>query len=266
MALSFLREGFEVVGVDHMMSPDEDLKDMRLSHLGTFPGFRFLKCDLTDHVLLKKSLSLRKIDTVFHFAGQGRGEGEPHVFSYLYHNVTGALNFLEILKDFAVRHIILPQMGLEKDGSLYEASLLAREAFLETYRQNATFKIFTLDVENVFGPYSHKRCDIFDFIDKISSGEVIYLKKHGKHMRRYVHIDEITTKILDFIKDPKEFGPCEGYVATQIGLIQILEELLKKEAHIVWGSQDKISNEPLSNIQFNTKDFKEKLGSIIGSF
>ena len=267
VSLACLREGFEVVGIDHMQLPDEDLKELRLSHLETFPGFRFLKCDLTDHVLIKKALGLRKIDTVFHFAGQGRGEGEQNVFSYLYHNVTGALNFIEILKEFPIKNIIFPQIGLEKDGSFYQASLLAREVFLQTYCQNSVFKIFKIDIENIFGTYSHKRCDVSDFIEKISKEEVIYLKKHGREMRCYVHIDEITQKIIAFIKYPQDFAPNEGYVVTQIYLIQTLEDLIKKEAQIVWGKEKEGSNLAFpKDISFDDQEFKQKLFSVIDHF
>jgi UDP-glucuronate 4-epimerase len=266
VSLSFLRAGFEVVGVDHMQSPDEDLKEMRLSHLATFPAFRLMKCDLADHDLLKKALNLRKIEFIFHFAGQGRGEGEPHVFSYLYNNVTGVLNFFELIKDMGVPYVVLPKNGLEKDHSFYEASLQAREAFLEAYRHKNTFKIFTIDLENVFGTYSHRRCDILDFAHKISQGEMIYLKKHGKDTRKYVHIDEITTQTLEFITSPKEFKEYEGYVCTQIHLIQILEDILKKEAQIVWGKDSGDSNLILPPKAYDETAFRSKLEETLNHF
>jgi nucleoside-diphosphate-sugar epimerase len=241
--------------------PDVGLKEMRLSHLSTFPAFNFMKCDLTDHTRIKKALTLRHIETVFHFAGQGKGEGEQSVFSYLYHNVTGTLNFLELIKDASIPYVVLPKIELEKDNSFYQASILARESFLEVYRKNHHMKIFNIAAENVFGNYCHARGDIFDFANKIKSGDVIYLKQRGSQAKRYVYIDELTQQIATFMEDKKDFESPQGYVLTQIELLQYLEDALMQHAQIVWGKEESFANATLSkNVDEQREDeFKNLL-------
>ncbi len=235
-SLSLLRLGTEVIGIDHMLAPDAGLKEMRLSHLSTFPGFRFLKCDLSDHEKIKKALALRKIDIVFHFAGQGENEGDQNVFSYLYHNVTCALNFLELIKDAKIPYVVLPKKQ-DNETSFYNASILSREAFLHVYRKNHNIKIFDLSLENVFGVYCHNRNTLLDFWKKIDEEDVIYLKTRGNQAKRYVHISQITQKIDEFFKEPREFQEFDGFVLTDIEIIQYLEDITKKQAQIVWGKE-----------------------------
>lgn len=267
-ALTLLREGFEVIGIDHLLDPDQKLKETRLSHLSTFPAFRFMKCDLADHEKLQKALHLRKIDMIFHFSGQGRGEGENHVFSYLYHNVTGALNFLEIVKTLNISAFVLPKMGLEQDYSFYEASILARESFLRSYREKYKINIFSIDLDHVFGSYAHGRGDIPEFIHQIINEDVIYLKKKGQETRTYVYVDEIMEKIVSFVQKPQDFSKNEGYTLSQLELIQHLEDILKKDAQIIWGKEKFNSrNSPTYDItKEREEEFKKNLTSLVQNF
>lgn len=233
-SLSLLRMGQEVIGIDHMLDPDSGLKDMRLSHLSTFPGFRFMKCDLSDHERVKKALALRKIEIVFHFAGQGEAEGDQNVFSYLYHNITCALNFLELIKDAKIPYVVLPKKQ-DNDTSFYGASILSREAFLDVYRKNHNMKIFELSLENVFGAYCHNRSKLLEFWKKIDEEDIIFLKTRGSQTRKYVHISQITTQVQEFIKAPQEFQEFDGFSLTDIQIIQYLEDITHKQAQIVWG-------------------------------
>ncbi|MCE2453073.1 MAG: GDP-mannose 4,6-dehydratase, partial [Nitrospinae bacterium] len=108
-------EGHAVVGVDDMNDAyDTRLKDYRLTRLKTRPGFVFHEADITRpdplRVLFAQNAKgdAPPFDAALNLAARaGVRQSIENPRAYFETNVTGALNLLELCKDFGVMKFVL---------------------------------------------------------------------------------------------------------------------------------------------------------------
>ena len=103
--LELLNAGYDVVVVDNLCNA----KVESLKQVSQLAGREivFNKVDIRDKAELRKVFSAHSIEAVIHFAGlKAVGESTQIPLSYYDNNVTGTQRLLEVMDEFAVRHLV----------------------------------------------------------------------------------------------------------------------------------------------------------------
>jgi UDP-glucuronate 4-epimerase len=220
-----LSAGREVVGLDIVNDYyDPSLKEARLKLLKHYPGFTFVKLDLTDRTAIKSLFERSHFSVVIHLAAQaGVRYSLKHPHAYIDANLEGFINVLEGCRHSECKHLLfassssvygantkLPfsvQDNVDHPISLYAASKKANElmahAYSHLYRIPATgLRFFT-----VYGPWGRPDMAMFIFARAILDGTPIKLFNYGNMQRDFTFVEDVSEAIARLIDRPPHGDP-----------------------------------------------------------
>lgn len=207
-AISFLRDGHEVTGIDNLNSYySPALKEARLARIPK-EHFEFIKCSLSDRETLLELFRQKNFDIVVNLAAQaGVRYSLENPQSYVDSNITGFLNILECARAYPPRHLVYASSSsvygrntetpfrttdrVEKPSSLYAATKRSNELMAETYHHLFHLNLTGLRFFTVYGPWGRPDMSPCLFADAITHGRPIKVFNNGKMMRDFTYIDDI---------------------------------------------------------------------------
>jgi UDP-glucose 4-epimerase len=207
MADRLLKDGHEVIGYDNFSTGLEKFVAGALPS----PAFRLVRGDLLDAALLTKSV--HGADAVFHFAANADVRfGTDHPRRDFEQNTLGTLNVLEAMRVNEVRRIMFSSTGsiygespiiptpedapIPVQTSLYGASKIAAEGFIEAYCEGFGFQGFIYRFVSLLGArYTHGH--VVDFFNQLREHpDQLRVLGNGKQRKSYLSVDDCVDAIL----------------------------------------------------------------------
>ncbi len=253
-----LDEGHAVVGVDDMNDAyDTRLKDYRLARLKTRPGFVFHEADITRPDPLGALFAQNAkgdappFDAALNLAARaGVRQSIENPWAYFETNVTGALNLLELCKEFGVMKFVLASTSSaygadtpapfredapsDRPLSPYAASKKAAEALCHTYHHLFGIDVSVLRYFTVYGPAGRPDMSLFRFTQWIAEGRPVLVYGDGTQSRDFTYVDDIARGTIAAIKPVAyeiiNLGSDEPVVLNDA--ITRIEALVEKKARI----------------------------------
>lgn len=253
-----LDEGHAVVGVDDINDAyDTRLKHYRLSRLEARPGFVFQKMDITRTDPLRAMFAENAgggappFDAALNLAARaGVRQSIENPWGYFETNVTGALNLLELCKDFGVMKFVLASTSSaygadtpapfredapsDRPLSPYAASKKAAEALCHTYHHLYGIDVTVLRYFTVYGPAGRPDMSLFRFTQWIAEGMPVLVYGDGTQSRDFTYVDDIARGTIAAIKPVTyeiiNLGSDEPVVLNDA--IARIEALTEKKARI----------------------------------
>lgn len=213
VASLLLDAGHAVHGVDRLgQSAHRRLQEWRVNSLLGHPGFAFDQADVTNPKELRQLFAdsdprgpTTAVVNLAALAGVRGSVDNPG--AYFNVNVFGALNLLELCREFGVSRFVLASTssvyGGEIDGpvsedadssrplSPYAASKKAAEALLHSYHHLNGMNTTVLRYFTVYGPAGRPDMSIFRFIRRVAEGESITVFGDGTQQRDFTYVDDI---------------------------------------------------------------------------
>jgi UDP-glucuronate 4-epimerase len=227
-ALRLLKDGHEVVGVDNVNDYyDVNLKENRLKHLGSFPGFEFNRFDLADLAALTALFARHRFDRVLHLAAQaGVRYSLVNPQAYVSANLAAFINVLEACRAQKTPHLVYASSSsvyganakqpfstsdaIDHPVSLYAATKRANELMAHSYSHLFALPTTGLRFFTVYGPWGRPDMSMALFTDAILSGRPINVFNHGKMRRDFTYVDDIVegvVRVLDHVPQASPVGP-----------------------------------------------------------
>ena len=253
-----LDEDHAVVGIDDMNDAyDIRLKDYRLARLKARPGFVFHRMDVTRLEPLRALFAENAerdappFDAALNLAARaGVRQSIENPWGYFETNVTGALNLLELCKDFGVMKFVLASTSSaygadtpapfredapsDKPLSPYAASKKAAEALCHTYHHLFGIDVSVLRYFTVYGPAGRPDMSLFRFTQWIAEGMPVLVYGDGTQSRDFTYVDDIARGTIAAIQPLSyeiiNLGSDEPVVLNDA--IARIEALTEKKARI----------------------------------
>lgn len=213
-ALSLLKNGVEVVGVDNLNDYyDVNLKKARLAQLIEQPQFKFYKSDIGDKSMMQSLFEQETPNKVVHLAAQAGVRYSlinPH--AYIDSNIQGFMNVLEGCRAHDIEHLMyassssvygsntnLPfdeSQNIDHPISLYAATKKANELMAHAYSHLFRLPTTGLRFFTVYGPWGRPDMALFKFTKAILQNKPIEIYNQGNMVRDFTYIDDIVQGIL----------------------------------------------------------------------
>jgi len=196
-----LDDGHEVTGYDNLSTGRLEF----LEGAGRNDRFRLIRGDILDPAPLRDAL--HGCDGVAHLAAHADVRfGTQHTRADLDQNVIGTWSVLEAMRDAGVRRIALASTGaiygdtavfptperapFPVQTSLYAASKLAAEAYVQAYCEGFGFQAVIVRLVSVLGErYSHGH--VFDFVKQLREHpERLDVLGDGRQRKSYVDVGD----------------------------------------------------------------------------
>jgi len=201
-------DGYNVIGVDNLNGYyDTRLKLWRLDNLKKNSNFKFYKVDIENYDDLKTIFQEHSPEAVINLAARaGVRYSLENPFIYLSTNSGGALNLLELCKEYNVPKFILAstsslyagqKMPFKEDLpvntpiSPYAASKKAAESMAYTYHYLYGIDVTILRYFTVYGPVGRPDMSPFRFIKWIMEGSPLEVFGDGSQQRDFTYVDDI---------------------------------------------------------------------------
>lgn len=224
-SIELLERGNIVIGIDNLNSYyDVKLKEARLLKLSTYDNFNFLEIDISNTEQIEKFFSDHEFDCVIHLAAQAGVRysiTNPH--EYVKSNLQGFVNILEGCRSKSINHLVYASSSSVYGGnekvpfsehdtvdhpiSLYAATKKSNELMAHTYSHLFGLPTTGLRFFTVYGPWGRPDMALFDFTQKILSGNPIDVFNHGNMVRDFTYIDDIVEGILKVADHPPAPNP-----------------------------------------------------------
>jgi len=201
-----------------------------------------------DQVDLKGSEGIKLIvdafkpDFVFHLAAKSLvQEAQENPWETYQTNVMGTVNLLEALKGSGVQSVVvastdkvygrkdfpyLEEMTLEGNVQIYEASKVAMETVVESYRNSFNLPIVISRFGNVYGPYDINQSRLIPHIIKSClENKPVHFRSFGDQVREYLYVDDVVHGYLSLAdycsrgyvnEHVFNFGSGYGYTAFDV--------------------------------------------------
>jgi len=249
-----IEQGHTVVGIDNLNDAyDPRMKEYRLKKLQALEGFSFHKHDISE----KSAIDLfknEKLDGVINLAARaGVRYSVENPWAFLESNVTGALNMLEVCRQFGCKKFILastssiygenPEYPTPETASSsepmqpYAASKKGAEALAHSYHHLYDIDVTVVRYFTVYGPAGRPDLAIFRFVKWIMEGEPIRIYGDGTQSRGFTYVDDIARGTIAALKPlVYEIINLGGHEVVSInGLVELIEELTGKKADVQYG-------------------------------
>lgn len=255
-----LDAGETVVGLDNLNDAyDPKIKFWRLDQTSRHPAFHFHQLDLSDFSSLKKLFeeysqeATRPFDSVINLGARaGVLQSLENPWVYISSNTTGALNLMELCKDFGVGKFVLASTssvyGNETERPFIESSSTSRpvspyasskkgaETLAYTYHDAYGLDATVLRFFTVYGPAGRPDMSIFKFIRAIFEGEPITLFGDGGQ-RDFTYVDDVARGVIAAQRplgyEIVNLGGDRPIVITDV--IKMLEDDIGRRAVIEYG-------------------------------
>ena len=223
--------GIKIVGVDDLNDYyDVSLKKYRNARLMRYPGYVFVKGDISEKEFLENLFQESHFDLVVNLAAQaGVRYSLENPDVYIRSNLLGFYNLLEAIRNHPVEHFLYASSSSVYGGnekvpfstedktdhpvSLYAATKKADELMAYTYTHLFGMKTTGLRFFTVYGPAGRPDMAYFSFTQKLLRGEKIRIFNYGNCKRDFTYIDDIVEGIVRIM----EKGPKEDYNLYNIG-------------------------------------------------
>jgi len=202
-----LELGNEVIGVDNLVTG----KLRNINNAMQNKGFTFYNLDLLNEESLNKIIEM-KIDTVYHLAANADIRfGSIHPLKDFNQNVKVTLNVLEFCRKNEIRKIIFSSTGaiygeprvfptpencpLPIQTSLYGASKIAAEGFIQAYSETFEIKSIIFRFVSILGPrYSHGH--VIDFYNQLMKDpNKLKVLGDGSQNKSYLHVNDCVSAL-----------------------------------------------------------------------
>ena len=255
-----LDAGETVVGVDNLNDAyDPRIKLWRQEQTSRYPEYHFHQLDLSDFSSLKKLFEQYSkegsppFDSVINLGARaGVLQSLENPWVYISSNTTGALNLMELCKDFGVGKFVLASTssvyGNETEWPFSESSSTSRpvspyasskkgaETLAYTYHDAYGLDATVLRFFTVYGPAGRPDMSIFKFIRAIFEGEAITLYGDGGQ-RDFTFVDDVARGVIAAQRplgyEIVNLGGDRPVVITDI--VKMLEDEIGREAVIKYG-------------------------------
>ena len=215
-----LADGHDVVGIDNLNDYYEiSLKESRLSLLQDNVRFHFERMDIGDREAMETLFDGVKPQRVVHLAAQaGVRYSITHPHAYTHSNVTGFLHVLEGCRTTNVEHLVYASSSsiygantlqpfsehhnVDHPVSLYAATKKANELMAHTYAHLYGLPSTGLRFFTVYGPWGRPDMAMFRFTRGVITGEPIEVYNHGRMVRDFTYIDDITEGVVRVLAKP----------------------------------------------------------------
>ncbi|MBI4986258.1 MAG: NAD-dependent epimerase [Rhodocyclales bacterium] len=225
VAERLLARGDEVVGVDNLNDYyDVSLKRARLARLTPQAGFRHVDLDIADRPGMAALFAQERPQGVINLAAQAGVRyslKNPH--AYVDSNVVGFVNVLEGCRHAGCEHLVFASSSSVYGGntrmpfsehdnvdhpvSLYAATKKANELMAHSYSHLYGLAATGLRFFTVYGPMGRPDMAYFSFTKAILAGTPIDIFNHGRMMRDFTYIDDITESVLRVLDRPATANP-----------------------------------------------------------
>ena len=250
---SLLDDGYEVFGIDNLNGYyDPKLKHARLEQLEPYKNFTFQKIDISDRESLTEAFTNFKPNKTVNLAAQaGVRYSIENPYAYMYANLVGFLNILELCRHNEVEGLIYASSSSVYGGnikipfsvgdrvdnpiSLYAATKKADELIANTYSHLYNLYTTGLRYFTVYGPWGRPDMAMFLFTDKILRGEPIQVFNYGNMKRDFTYIDDIiagTRSAIDKNYTCEIFNLGNHRSEELMDVVHLIEENLGKKAEI----------------------------------
>lgn len=252
-------QGREVTGLDNFNDAyDMRLKDWRWAELEKREGLELHRLDLTDMGALQRLFEKHRraehaapFDAVINLAaraGVRASVDNPSV--YVASNVTGALNLLEMCRQFGVKKFVLAstsslygkehptpyreEMNTDRQLSPYAATKKAAEAMAYTYHFLHGIDISVLRYFTVYGPAGRPDMTPLRFMQRIREGRVITIFGDGSQSRDFTYVDDIAQGTIAALRPVNYdiFNLGSDQPLKLSAMISLIEELTGQKARI----------------------------------
>jgi len=249
VAEMLLEQGALVTGVDNLNDAyDVRMKEYRLRHLQTLPGFTFQKLDISDRTALEGLPAFDAVENLAARAGVRASVENPWIF--IETNVVGTLNLLERCRRRGIPKFILASTSsiyganaplptpetADSDHPLqsYAASKKSAEVLCHSYHALYGIDVTVLRYFTVYGPAGRPDMSMFRFTKWIREGQSVQVYGDGNQSRGFTYVDDITRGTIAGLKPlGYEIINLGGHEVIRINaLIELLEELIGKKAII----------------------------------
>lgn len=201
-----LSDGYDVTVIDNLS--EGTLKN--IAHLKEEKRFEFVYGDLRNKDIVEKVVSGK--DVIFHIAAHAniRTSLVDHKAD-LDNNVIGTLNVLEAMFDHKVRNLVFsstsaiygeasvlptPESYMPVQTSLYGASKLACEAYVQAFTEFADIFFWAYRFSNVIGERC-RRGVIWDFVKKlVNNPHELEILGDGNQSKEYLHVSDCVEAMM----------------------------------------------------------------------
>ena len=254
VAEMLVEQGHTVVGVDNLNDAyDVRMKEHRLRKLQALPGFEFVRQDISDRAILTphSSLLTPHFDAVINLAARaGVRASVENPWAFVETNVLGTLNLLELCRQRGIGKFILASTSsiyganaplptpesADSDHPLqpYAASKKSAEVLCHSYHSLYGLDVSVVRYFTVYGPAGRPDMSMFRFAKWITEEQPLHLYGDGEQSRGFTYVDDIARGTLAALKPlGYEIVNLGGHeVITMNGLIEMLEEIIGKQARI----------------------------------
>lgn len=221
--------GDEVVGLDNIndyyavelkyarleaagIAREEAPQPQRMVQSRVWPGYRFVRADLTDKAFLDALFAAEEFDAVINLAAQaGVRYSIENPYAYIQSNINGFLNILEACRHYPVQHLVYASSssvyGLndkipyaesdmtDRPVSLYAATKKSNELMAHAYSKLYGIPATGLRFFTVYGPWGRPDMSPSLFLSAILEGRPIRIFNHGDMYRDFTYIDDIVTGV-----------------------------------------------------------------------
>lgn len=202
-----LRDGNEVIGIDNFSTGREAF----VREAATDPAFRLVRADLLDPDVVLAAME--GVDTVFHIAANADVRfGTDHPTRDFEQNTRVTINVLEAMRQRGVRRIAFSSTGsiygesatiptpedapLPIQTSLYGASKIAAEGFIEAYAEGFGIQAFVFRFVSLLGErYTHGH--VVDFYRQLREHpDRLHVLGDGKQRKSYLYVNDCVEAIV----------------------------------------------------------------------
>ena len=253
--------GYDVTGYDNLSTG----QNLFLRNALTNPRFQFVEGDLLDPSRLGSAIE--GSDFVFHLAANADVRfGTDHPTRDLHQNTIATVNLLEAMRSARVNRIAFASTGsvygeaevfptpenapFPVQTSLYAASKVAAESFIQAYSEGFGMQSFIFRFVSILGErYTHGH--VFDFYKQLQNHpEVLMVLGNGKQRKSYLYVQDCIDAILAVVQKSESriniynLGTDE-YCQVNDSIGWICEELgLKPELKYSGGERGWIGDNP----------------------
>ena len=217
-----IEEGYEVIGIDNFNNYyDVKLKKARIEYIekskkSIHKKWKFIKCDLLERTKLDEIFDKYNPEYVINLAAQaGVRYSIDNPREYINSNIIGFMNLIECCRYSNVKHFVYASsssvyggnktipfkedQGVNHPVSLYAATKRSNELIAHTYSHLYNLPSTGLRFFTVYGPWGRPDMAYYIFTSKILKGEPIKIFNHGKMLRDFTYIDDVTNVISKII-------------------------------------------------------------------
>jgi len=256
MSIRFLKEGWDVDGVDNMNDYySVDLKRKRVNEIISFlkdsnNEFQFFEKDLNSNVW--GELSAHEYDAVVHLAAQAGVRysiDNPRI--YLESNVLGFQSVIEFVERKSIRRFVYASSSsvygkssvepfteteaCNQPESYYAATKKSNELMAQAYFKTKGLNSIGLRFFTVYGPWGRPDMAPFLFANAAFKGEKIKVFNHGNQKRDFTYVGDIVEGIylsvenFEKIKGPEVFNIGYGSPTGLMDFIALIESTTGRE-------------------------------------